>query len=599
MNRPPIANAGRDLRVLRSAELVYVELDGLSSHDPDGDSIEWRWSVVRAPAGGATIGATAVRAPRPVVPLEGDGLYVFSLEVRDREAASTPDYVNVWVGRGDPPREPRPGPDDGGADDAGAPDARLADAGDVGVVPDEGAGDGSSPDAPAPPPDAAPMVDLSVADEAVEPDGPPPPPVGPNRAPRPVIDAPADRVDVGQPLRLSAARSRDDGRPGPLSFTWRLVRAPFGGRASFTSRGVGVEYMPRRAGRYTFELEADDGELRASVRRSVFARGSLAYVLFPEDGAARAFDTDDGRPIGAPIPLGPLDAVAGFVARAGVLYVTAHHRGDALLVVAEPGRPTLRRLLAEDARATSPAAGLDGVWVPLHGTPALLFSDPIGARPMVTLRLPQRLDRAFALAVRGERAWVSSTDPPSRVTELDLAAGGARRDLLRGSDACGLLHTVAADEEYVYVGCRQRNAVARARWGHSGEVRRGDVIDLPGGAAPRNLRVVLTDEHVVVRHRLTDFVSVVPTSRWSLPPEHADRGRAAQRVVRVEDAVVDVAGRGRSFFALVNDAQGRVRVHAFEARTGRRLWRRGLSGRRATHLAVDVADDFSTDLGEL
>ncbi|MEO2003904.1 MAG: hypothetical protein ABGY41_07370, partial [Candidatus Poribacteria bacterium] len=86
--------------------------------------------------------------------------------------------------------------------------------------------------------------------------------------------------------------------------------------------------------------------------------------------------------------------------------------------------------------------------------------------------------------------------------------------------------------------------VARVRRGHSGDVRRQDVVDLPGGSAPRNLRVALTQDHVLVRHQLTDFVSLVPTSRWDLPVDHPDRRRAAQRVVRVGDEVVDVAAGG-------------------------------------------------------
>ena len=627
-NRAPVANAGRDLRVLWSGGVTWVELDGLASYDPDRDPIGWRWSVVQAPGDAQPFESASDGAAVPVVPIRRPGLHVFALRVTDGEIESAPDFVNVWAARGRAPSDAessRPPPPDSNVDavdigpaDAGAPrsdsdvdavnigsdggdvnavnigsDGGDVDAVNIAIEPSDGGdvdavdigADGGDVDAVnIEPPDAAPP--------------PAPPPPGPNQPPLAVIDVVADRVDVGEPLRLSGARSRDDGQPRALRYAWRLGRGPFGTRPTFTADSVGVAYTPRRAGRYTFVLEVSDGEFTSETRRSVFARGELGYVLFPEQGLVQPIDLGDGAPVGDRISLGPLAEVSGFLARAGVLYVTAQQGDDAVLVIAEPGRAAVRRLLRADSTATAPAAAISGVWVPLHGTAELLFSDPTGAEPVQRIRLPQRLRRAFSLVVDGDRAWLSNPDQPAVVVELD-GAGRVRRDALLGGERCALLHTVAADADFVYVGCRQRNAVARVRRGQSRNVAPEDVIDLPGGSAPRNMRVTLTRDHVVVRHRLTDYVSVVPTDRWALPADHPDRRRAAQAAVRIEDAVVDVAGRGRYFYALVNDAQGRVRVHAFEAGTGRRLWRRGLNGRRATYLAIDAADDFSRDLGEL
>ena len=612
VNHAPIANAGRDLRVVRPSEVVFVELDGLGSHDPDGDTITWKWSVVSSPEDGEVIPAALRATPRPVVPLASEGLYVFSLQVRDDEARSTPDFVNVWVTL-EPPS--RGGPDGGVAPDGGAggggedPDGSDA----AGEAPDGGAEDpdGEDPDDPdapggdadadagdpdegAPPPDAAPPPPPPDA-------GPPPPDAaaGPNVAPTPVIDVSATRVDVGQVIRFSAARSRDDGRRAPLTFGWRAVTVPFGSTPSFRTDAPAFDFTPRWPGRYTFELTAHDGELSASTRVSVHARGPLAWLLYPEQGEAQAIGTADGAPVRPRVELGSLEGLTGFVARAGVLYAGVVQGGDSILVIAAPGRPVVRRVLAEDTRMAGPAAGRGGVWVPLRGTPELVFSDPVGASPLTTLRLPARYHSGFWMVADGGRAWMSHPTDPTAVAEIDIDEGRLRRDLLRGGEACALMHTLAIDDDYVYIGCRQRNGVARVRRGHAGDVRAQDVIDLPGGPVARNKRVVLADDHIVVRHDATDYVSVVPTARWLLTPDHADRRPGAQRVVRVADAVVDIAARGPTFYTLVNDAEGAVQVDAFEASTGSRLWSRRQPGRRATYLAIDAADEFSRDLGDL
>ncbi len=621
VNRAPIANAGRDLRVVRPNDVVFVELDGLGSHDPDDDAISWKWSVVTSPEAGEVIPEAARSTPRPVVPLEAEGLYVFSLQVRDAEALSTPDFVNVWVTLQPLGDDAEPDafvpPYDAGPDGPAVGDSDVEDAGavddDDGVDPpdadEEEADAGETPDSDAPPPpDAGPPPPPPPPADAgappppppPQPDaGPPPPPLGPNVAPTPVITVSASRVDVGEVIRFSGEDSRDDGQPQPLTYGWRALQVPFGSSPSFRSQDVAFEITPRWPGRYTFQLTVSDGELSVATRISVYVRGPVAWLLYPELGEAQAIDTTDGTPVRERIELGSLDGLTGFIARAGVLYAGVNQGGDAVLVIAEPGRPVVRRVLAEEAHMAGPAAGRGGVWSPLRRGQTLVFSDATGVTPLSTLRLPARYQSGFWMVTDGSRAWLSHPTDPSAVAELDMDEGRVRRDLQRGAEACALMHTLALDDSYVYIGCRQRNGVARVRRGGAGEVRPQDVIDLPGGPAARNRRVLVTDRHVIIRHHVTDYVSVVPVDRWQLSPEHADRQRGAHRVVRVADVVVDIAARGQAFYTLVNDAQGAVQVDAFEVASGVRLWSRRQPGRRATYLAIDAADEFSRDLGDL
>lgn len=116
VNRPPVAVAGKDQRAVLDGEQVWIALDGDDSHDPDGDEIAWRWSVVRA-AEPLALGTEQRRETRPVVALPGPGLYVFSLVVEDERAPSAPDYVNVWVVD---PASPDADPADAGVGDDGA-----------------------------------------------------------------------------------------------------------------------------------------------------------------------------------------------------------------------------------------------------------------------------------------------------------------------------------------------------------------------------------------------------------------------------------------------------------------------------------------------
>jgi hypothetical protein len=144
-NRPPLAFAGLDQRVLLEGADVFVRLDGTESRDPDGDGIRWYWRVVRAPdvlfvdTGGRTEGTLTVT-------LRERGLHVFALEVDDGLLRSAPDYVNVWVVDAlQAPDVPDGGLGDGGVGDGGVADTGLGDG--AATPPDGGGLDGTAPDA--------------------------------------------------------------------------------------------------------------------------------------------------------------------------------------------------------------------------------------------------------------------------------------------------------------------------------------------------------------------------------------------------------------------------------------------------------------------
>ncbi len=99
VNAPPVAVAGFDQRVEMPADgPAEAFLDATASFDPDGDPIEVRWAVLRAPSGLTLLG-DARTAEVPRLELTVPGLYIFELVVTDGVDTSAPDHVNVLVAR--------------------------------------------------------------------------------------------------------------------------------------------------------------------------------------------------------------------------------------------------------------------------------------------------------------------------------------------------------------------------------------------------------------------------------------------------------------------------------------------------------------------
>lgn len=566
VNEAPVASAGPDLRLVRDQATVYVRLDGRGSFDPDGDPLSLRWSVVQSPAPVA-LSAAARQEAQPLVPLDADGLYVFELVVDDGLERSAPDFVNVWVGEDVAPADAgAPGDED---EDAAAPepDADLPPADDAG-------------------PDAADaMVDTAPAEP------------GEDHPPVPVFDVSADRLHLGQTVRLSAARSRDEGGPGALDFHWSLLSGPFRMGPRFEADGVAAAYLPRRPGRYTFRLTADDGAHVVSVERAIYVEAPRGWVLSMADGQVHQVNLDDGTPTGVTVDTGLEGDLRGFAVRAGAFYMTTTAPGASrsVLSVLMPNQPIVRRTLPTDGGAGAPEPAVDGVWVPMHSAPTLYFTEPAGAAPLRSVALGDDATRPSHLSVRGPLAALTALDGTGRAVALDLRSGVVTNRMMDAPEGC-LPKGVLAEADWVYVACRNHNAILRADWAG---VRAPEIVGLPGDYSPRAERMVRVGRWLAVLHRATDYVSLVDVTRFDLPADHPDRRREAQRVLPIEHAVVDIDARGDTLYALVVDRLGTTVLHAYDAPSGRRLWRRPLPVVGGVAFRTDAADDFSRDLGTL
>ena len=91
-NRPPVADAGGRLSGRLNQPLV---LDGTGSHDPDGDSLTYLWSITKYPAGSSPIlGLVNASVGQLIGDCEGD--YEISLRVDDGTVNDT-DTVTVFL----------------------------------------------------------------------------------------------------------------------------------------------------------------------------------------------------------------------------------------------------------------------------------------------------------------------------------------------------------------------------------------------------------------------------------------------------------------------------------------------------------------------
>ncbi len=95
-NNPPRANAGIDQTVTIGAT---VQLSGGGSTDPDGDPLEYYWTLSTPPGSGATLSGASIAsaAVSPSFPADAAGVFTASLEVYDGENRSAPDLVVINV----------------------------------------------------------------------------------------------------------------------------------------------------------------------------------------------------------------------------------------------------------------------------------------------------------------------------------------------------------------------------------------------------------------------------------------------------------------------------------------------------------------------
>nr|MBX2808574.1 hypothetical protein [Cellvibrionaceae bacterium] len=91
VNNPPIAHAGADRAVYVGAELI---LDGAASLDPDGDALNYQWSLLEQPQG-STAELSDAGSVSPRIVADQPGSYRLSLVVSDGLLESAPDTVVI------------------------------------------------------------------------------------------------------------------------------------------------------------------------------------------------------------------------------------------------------------------------------------------------------------------------------------------------------------------------------------------------------------------------------------------------------------------------------------------------------------------------
>ncbi len=92
---PPVADAGEDL--LQESDCTDIVLDGSNSMDPNGDALEYLWTVQSKPAASvannASFSNTQAESPTFYPDVSGD--YIISLAVFDGNAWSVPDLMSI------------------------------------------------------------------------------------------------------------------------------------------------------------------------------------------------------------------------------------------------------------------------------------------------------------------------------------------------------------------------------------------------------------------------------------------------------------------------------------------------------------------------
>ena len=272
-NRAPTANAGPD-RLTEAGRVIA--LDGAASSDPDGDPLEFKWSLLSRPVDSGAI-IDAADTPTPLLLTDAEGAYVVQLIVNDG-ALTAVDLVTITAG----PRGVNQPPQC----------ASLADqTTDMGVgIAFDGAGSYDPNGDPltyawsttAQPPGAAPQwrlldttsasftpdlpgtytVQLTVSDGEAEcastavvtsidttPNTPP------------TCDAGGDAtVYIGESVTLDA-RGSSDADGDTLSFAWSVYSRPGGSTVVLDDDGSGVvTFDPDVTGVYEVQLTVYDGE---------------------------------------------------------------------------------------------------------------------------------------------------------------------------------------------------------------------------------------------------------------------------------------------------------------------------------------------------
>lgn len=298
LNRAPIAVTGHDRQITTSQT---VHLDGSASHDPDGDAITYRWSLVHKPAASLA----SLNEPFSVHPFftpDIPGSYVAQLIVNDGARDSLP--VTVLLTDSNLPPVAHAGNDikggpgqtvllDGSASTDGNGDPLSyrwslvsQPAGSQAVLTDTGAAqpaltldaqghyvvqlivnDGYTDSAP----DTLVITDVNLA---------------------PIANAGSDqKASKGSMVNLSGSRSTDpEGQA--LSYRWKLLSQPAGSAAVLSATDtIDTQFVADLSGDYIVQLVVNDGELDSTPATVIvrdFDKNTLPVASAGSDLAAEA-----------------------------------------------------------------------------------------------------------------------------------------------------------------------------------------------------------------------------------------------------------------------------------------------------------------------
>ncbi len=332
-NSVPVANAGMDQSAFVGDT---VTLDGSASHDVDGDSLTFKWSITSEPSGGPTT-LFNPDTPTPSFDVARPGTYVIQLIVNDGTVDSAPDTVTVTTTNSKP--------------DADAGPDQSAFVGDTVML------DGSASSDPdfdplsfswsftSQPAGSAAVISnpfisnptfvidkagtyvaqLIVNDGALDSDPDTVVVITANSAP--TADAgPDQEVAPGDTVTLNGGGSSDPDDDS-LTYSWSLDSVPVGSTASLSdASAVSPTFVADLAGVYELSLIVNDGEFNSvadSVRITAKAAGITLQLL----------DTDlvgVGRSA-------QLQVTLGNPAPAGGVTVTVTSDDGGILTVQSPG----------------------------------------------------------------------------------------------------------------------------------------------------------------------------------------------------------------------------------------------------------------------
>ncbi|MGL0923020.1 hypothetical protein XM79_c20249 [Vibrio vulnificus] len=298
LNLAPIAVTGHDRQITTSQE---VHLDGSASHDPEGNSLTYRWSLVHKPSGSLAL-LSEPFSVHPFFTPDIPGSYVAQLIVNDGTRDSLP--TSVLLSDSNLPPVAHAGGDlkgtpgqtvqldgssstDGNGDPlsyrwhivsqpsgsqavlanstAAQPSFTLDVQGHyvVQLVVNDGYADSA--------PDTVVITDVNLA---------------------PVADAGSDqKASKGSRVNLSGSRSTDpEGQP--LSYRWKLLSQPAGSAAVLsTTDSITTDFVADVGGDYVVQLVVNDGELDSTPATVIvrdFDKNTLPVAFAGTDLAVEA-----------------------------------------------------------------------------------------------------------------------------------------------------------------------------------------------------------------------------------------------------------------------------------------------------------------------